>query len=446
MPDHGKRAWPAAPWVVAVSMSVALATTPTPAVAIPVFARVYDKPCGACHTVYPQLNPEGERFRARGLHGFTPAIEPIRVARELELPRTIPVAISTAIGGDFIKVDVPGARAPVSKRFNVEFAGILVGAELGPHLAFLGDYAPLFTNPRTGEEIVNTRAGLAFLQLHGERDGRLGNARLGLFELPLGTSPRVHRLSVAGYLTYNVDAFSLLGRQPPARDPTVPRPQETLGLGGTQLGVELSGLENSDGLSAAVGAVAGSNNREDQNDAKDVFFRVGKAFGFHHAGLFLYYSPDLLDRGSPRDQALRTGPDVTFYFRRLQVVGQVLAGRDWNPTGRHDGIWWVGGFGELNYRLTPRLVSLVRVEHVGMPTFDDGATRVRRSIWEVTSGAQWLIEDNVKLIVEGTYDANHEAVHDSTVRVWSVTIRLATAFWPFTPPVFARWLGHGGPP
>jgi hypothetical protein len=45
-----------------------------PAFAIPVFARVYDKPCSAYHTVYPQLNPAGEDFRAHGLHGFTPVV------------------------------------------------------------------------------------------------------------------------------------------------------------------------------------------------------------------------------------------------------------------------------------------------------------------------------------------------------------------------------------
>ena len=32
------------------------------AAAIPVFARIYGKPCSACHTVYPQLNPAGRRF------------------------------------------------------------------------------------------------------------------------------------------------------------------------------------------------------------------------------------------------------------------------------------------------------------------------------------------------------------------------------------------------
>jgi hypothetical protein len=112
-------------------------------------------------------------------------------------------------------------------------------------------------------------------------------------------------------------------------------------------------------------------------------------------------------------------------------------------------MWWLGGFGEVNYRLTPRLLALARLEHVGMPTFDDrargGGTRVRRHIWEVTGGGQWLIEENLKLIVEGTYDTNHEAVSDRTVEVWSVTIRIATAFWPFTPPALSRWLHGEGP-
>jgi len=436
------------------------ALAPSPARAIPVFARIYDKPCGACHTVFPQLNPDGERFRANGLHGLAPVIRPLRAAPELELPGTLPLAVAASAGGDFIKVDVPGQRAPVSKRFNLEYVSVLAGGELGPHLAFLGDYAPLFTNPRTGEETTNTRAGIAFLQAHDERWGWLGNARLGLFELPLGTSPRVHRLSVQGYLTYSVDAFSLLGRSPPARasydggaestaGSGATRPQETLSLSSTQLGVELSGLRESDGLSLSAGAVAGSNNREDQNDAKDVFLRLGRNFGYHRVGFFAYYSPDLLDRGSPEDSALRFGPDVTLYFRRLEIVGQLLAGRDANPTGLHEPMWWAGGFGEVDYRITPRLVALGRLEHVGMPTFDDradgGTTHVRRSIYEATGGAQWLLEENVKLLVEGTYDANYERVSHTTVRSWSVTVRLATAFWPFTPPGWSRWLMPGGP-
>jgi hypothetical protein len=304
----------------------------------------------------------------------------------------------------------------------------------------------LLTNPRTGEEIVNKRAGIAFLQAHAQRWGWLGNARLGLFELPLGTSPRVHRLSTTGYLTYNTSAFSLLGRPPPVRDGDF---QETLSLASTQLGLELSGLESENGLSVTAGADAGSNNRLDQNDAKDVFFRLGQNFGFHRAGLFLYYSPDI-HAGGPRDRALRVGPDATFYWRQLQVMGQILAGHDSDPTDVGEGVWWIGGFAEVNYRLTPRLVSLVRVEHVGMPTFDDrdggGTTHVQRRIWEVVAGGQWLIEENLKLVVEASYDNNHEVVADSTTHTWAVTVRLATAFWPLSPPAIGRWLPIGGPP
>jgi hypothetical protein len=429
------------------ALGLAIVLAPAPAGAIPVFARIYDKPCGACHTVYPQLNPEGERFRSKGLHGFTPAIKPIEIAPGVEVPGTLPLALSLAIGGDFIKVDVPGLRAPVSKRFNLEFLGVLVGAELGPHLAFIGDYAPLVTNPRTGEEIVNTRAGLGFLQAHADAWGWLGNARVGLFELPVGTSPRVHRLSTQSYLVYNTDAFSLLGRPPPSKGGSL-RPQETLSLGSTQLGIELSGIREDDGLGLSVGAVAGSNNRFDQNGAKDVFVRIGRNFGFHRVGLFLYYSPGLLDRSSVRDEAWRVGPDAMLYFRSVQVTGQLLAGHDSNPTGRHEGLWWVGGFGELDYRLTPRLISLMRFEYVGMPTFDDrsrgGTAYVRRGTWQATAGAQWAIEENLKLIVESTYSESRENVSNSTVRGWSVTVRLATAFWPLTPPTLSRWLDLGG--
>ena len=103
----------------------------------------------------------------------------------------------------------------------------------------------------------------------------------------------------------------------------------------------------------------------------------------------------------------------------------------------------MAGFVEANYRLHPRLVALGRVEHVGMPDFDDrgrgGTAHVDRRIWETTGGFQWLIDQNLKLQIEGSYDWNRESVSDTTVRVWSVTVRLATAFWPFTPPL-ARWI------
>lgn len=425
-------------------LALALLLWPAAAAAIPVFARVYDKPCSACHTVYPQLNPEGEAFRARGLHGFTPAIEPIRVGPGLEVPGTPPLAVSFAVGEDLTHIDVPGQPDPVHTQFNVPFAALLAGGELGRHLAFLADWAPFFTNPITGEVIENTHLGMGFLQAHGARWGWLANLKGGLFELPLGTSPRVHRLTTQGYLVYGLTGFDLLGRPAPVTDAR----KDSLVLGSTQLGLELSGLHQASGVGVAMGTAAGSNNREDNNDSMDVFVRVSRAFGFHGAGLFLYYSPDTLGHGA-RDELVRVGPDVTFHWRRARVAAQWLSGWDSNPTGRDEELWFHGGFLEGSYRLTPALTAIARGDFAFTPSFDDrargGDTHVRPRRWALTGGGQWLLEENLKLIVESTYGESDERVSGFGVKTWTVTIRLATAFWPLTPPGLARLAAFRGP-
>ena len=106
-----------------------------PAWAIPAFARIYGKSCTACHTVFPQLNPEGEAFRNRGFHGPTPAIEPIKVG-PLELPGTLPFAILFGVGEDLTKVDTPGKQNPTRTHLNFQVLKLLAGGELGSHLSF----------------------------------------------------------------------------------------------------------------------------------------------------------------------------------------------------------------------------------------------------------------------------------------------------------------------
>jgi hypothetical protein len=418
---------------------------PRPTWAIPVFARIYDKPCGACHTVYPQLNPEGERFRAQGLHGFTPAVKPLTLGEHVSLPGTLPLALSLAAGEDVSKIDLPVRADPVNTHLNLNFLGLLAGGELGPHLSFLADYALLFGNPITGEISENRRVGLAFLQAHGERWGWLGNLRAGLFELPLGVSPRVHRLSVQSYLIYGLTAFDLLGQPPPVRGAR----RDSLVLGSTQLGLELSGLKPESGVSWAAGVTNGSNNREDNNSSKDLYLRLAKGFGFHGAGLFLYYSPDVLGVGA-RDQALRMGPDLNLYYRQFRLMAQLLSGWDSNPTGHGRDLWFLGGFIEGNYRWTPSLLSLLRIDHAFSPSFDDrkagGQTHVRPRIFGLTAGGQYLLFENLKLIVEGTYNENHEGVTDRMIPSWLVTVRIATAFWPLTPPGISLLTGSGGTP
>jgi hypothetical protein len=164
----------------------------------------------------------------------------------------------------------------------------------------------------------------------------------------------------------------------------------------------------------------------------------------HRAGLFLYYSPDTLSAGAD-DQLLRLGPDLTLFSRRTRLAAQFLAGWGSNPTGYHDSLWYYGGFLEGEYRFTPALISIFRFDYVGMPDFDDrssgGTTHVRRSLWEVTGGAQYLILENLKVVAELTYAENHEAVTGTTASVLTATLRIATAFWPLTPPLVDKWLG-----
>lgn len=415
-----------------------------PAAAIPVFARIYDKPCGACHTVFPQLNPDGENFRVHGLHGLTPAVKPIELGSRLDVPGTLPLALYLSAGGDLSRVDPPDAPSTTDKHVNFEFLSLLFGGELGSHLAFLGDYAPIVTNSQTGQTEVNTHLGLGFLQAHAEPSGWLINVKGGLFELPLGASPRVHRLSVRPYLVYGLTASELLARPPPemhdeeANEYGVSS-SNTPVLADTQIGIEVSGLEPVTGYSWAVGGTNGSNNGFKGDASKDVYLRLAQSFGLHRAGFFLYYSPNLGGPG-PDNRSLRLGPDVSFYWRRLRLWTQFLAQYASSPTGHSEGLWYYGGFVEGDYRLTPALLALLRIDYARAPTFDDtmegGETHVRPRVWELTSGVQWLLLENLKLLAEVTYGEDHDGISDRTAQAVSATARVVTAFWPLEP------LGH----
>jgi hypothetical protein len=59
---------------------------------------------------------------------------------------------------------------------------------------------------------------------------------------------------------------------------------------------------------------------------------------------------------------------------------------------------------------------------------------VRKRIWETTAGWQWLLVENVRVIAEVTYGEDVDTVSDQSTATWTGTLRLATAFWPLTPP------------
>ncbi len=419
---------------VALSYGIASAVCPTPAGAIPLFARIYDKPCGTCHTVFPQLNPAGEAFRAHGFHGLPPAVKPLR-AGPLEIPGTLPLAVYLTTGADVTRVDAPGEPRATDSHFNLQYLSLLSGGELGEHLAFLADYELVETEPATGKVAVNSLPEQAYMQAHAEPFGWLGNLRVGWFELPLGVSPRVHRLSEQPYLAYDLRACDLLGRAPAGV-----QCDNVAVVGESQIGADLSGVRPASGLGWALGLTNGSNNRLDDKASRDFYVRVSQQIGLHKAGFFLLYSPDVY--GGVDDRTLRLGPDFNWYTRRSRVLAQFLANFESNPTGRSEALWYYGAFVEGEYRLTPTLLVLGRGEYAWTPTFDDtdhgGDTRVRRWIWAVTGGAQWLLFENLKLVAEATYGENREAMSDVTASNWSVTVRMVTAFWIPAPPAGTR--------
>jgi hypothetical protein len=66
-------------------MAIVLLFAPTPAKALPQFARRYNLKCSACHTIVPVLNEQGYMFKRLGFH-LPPALEKDQaVARILDL-------------------------------------------------------------------------------------------------------------------------------------------------------------------------------------------------------------------------------------------------------------------------------------------------------------------------------------------------------------------------
>jgi len=418
-------------WIVCGVALIGVAR-PRPADAIPVFARIYDRPCGTCHTIFPQLNPAGESFRAHGLHGLEPAIAPLEVDGGLEVPGTLPLAIYFAGGENVSSVDAPGQRDAIRSHFNLDFLRVLGGGELGPHLAFMFDHEMLEMEADSGEVVVNTLPYQAYLTAHLARFGWLTNVQGGWYELPLGVSPQIHRLSVRPYLTYGLNGCSLLGIEPPGgRCEDSPTPGEP------QLGAQVAAQHEVSSFGWVAGFTNGSNNLVDGTASKDVYLRASQGFWSHRVGFYLAYSPDLIGHGVD-DRGVRFGPDLDLYSRRFRLLGQFLAGHESNPSGRERGLWYYGSFLEGQYRVTKDLLALLRFEYAWTQTFDDtrqgGVSRVRKRIWETTAGWQWLLVENVRVIAEVTYGEDVDTVSDQSTATWTGTLRLATAFWPLTPP------------
>ena len=171
-------------------------------------------------------------------------------------------------------------------------------------------------------------------------------------------------------------------------------------------GVEVERLRTRQTDSAgALGVTNGSNNRKDNNASKDVYARVGRCVRLPQDGAVPLLQSRRAGAGSQRHRASLSGPTSISTSGAPGSSAQFLANYDSNPTARGEGFWFYGGFVEGNYRLTPHLLALLRTDHAWAPEFDDraagGTTNVQPWTLSVTAGVQFLLDENVKLIVEG---------------------------------------------
>jgi hypothetical protein len=367
-----------------VLVALGLGGTASPALAVPALARRYGVACDYCHQGYPKLNPQGQRFKERGLRM---AQEDPFVARDWV--RTVPLSARVS-GTRFLTERLPDYGYAMFKP--------ITAGSLGRRLSYWVDYE-LFAwredDPFDGS--VNN----AWAQLEVVRGGRL-YAKVGRFELdlPFTQARSPHLLPYQVYFENPGLEFDAIGRV-----------QDGLELGG--------GLPGDARWSAAV--VAGrdpprAGDRSDRTERFDanLFLRATKRVGEHRLGGFAYVarntlalSPDIVWD----DSLLRLGADLSVWVRRLNVYGVALYGRNDNPIatparprGTMQEASFTGGFLQADYHWGDRLVLTLRGEAIHRPPrgFVLGP---RRTFASVYPGAQLFLRERFKLSFEyGLHD------------------------------------------
>lgn len=434
---------------VALSVGLALVAgvfvAAPPALAIPAFSRLYGQSCTACHTAYPKLNRAGEEFRLSGYTRYEggasiPKVPPV-TAGKLSLPGIVPVSIIGTVGYDAVKTRERGREDMRRKTtdvnsLNLEEIEIMAAAPLNRHLSFILDF-PLVETELEGKRFrlegpePPETASVSFNNLFADD---LLNVRIGAYELPLGISPKLRRLSITPYLIYSTSAQTLLGlEEPGARG--ILREAEVFALDRPQLLVEAYGTAYSERLGVPdlylryhVGTSNDSNRNADNNSEKSVFGRLELGWGTYTLGFFGFYSPNILDRSRPvgfagnRNAVTRFGPDLQLAFldEALSISVQYLWGRDDNPTGLGRSFDFSGGFVQLDYALRSpfgTLVPLARFDYVTGDKFDNTARaealgleplRTKPRVWALTGGLQYYPWENVKIMAEATYREREE--------------------------------------
>ncbi|OGF68266.1 MAG: hypothetical protein A2Y62_02770 [Candidatus Fischerbacteria bacterium RBG_13_37_8] len=374
--------------------------------AIPAFARKHSFNCNMCHTAYPKLNDFGQRFRDNGYQ------IPGQVGGEKSIFATSPpIAIRALPGYDIYKTECCKMNS-----FHIFGVDILAAGVFHENLSFLFIYTPRIDEPAA--DYTGPQDGLNPRQLASVEsanvvfsnviDNKL-NFRVGRFEpsyLPFSAKRSYYLFS-----PYEIYDFAT--------------PMNTFIVGDNQLGIEAAGHFKS-GFKYAVGFMNGNNGNPDNNNNKDIYFRLLKTFGRgdgqsagQRIGIFGIYgmqptsfygsivSPFGETDGFINKQFYRIGLDASINWSTLNFQFLYMIGKDdkalntLRPTEDYE---YSGGFAQIDWAVMKnnRLVLSLLYNWVFPPDYDEQGKLKTYSVLGRYYLGNWEAV-NVALHLEYTY-------------------------------------------
>jgi hypothetical protein len=269
------------------------------------------------------------------------------------------------------------------------------------------------------------------------------NFLFGITHLPLGYASGKVRLSVNQYLIYERRALDLISPNNPS-DVLGAAEEYLFRLGEPQILAEVNGMltfgkpvtdvSKRDTFWAEyhLGLTNGSNGKADNNTNKDWYGRWVMRWYNQSLGFSAYHSADQYDDtlrttasqgASPgvgimsgrqdANSSNRRGIDFTLSLVPMGVPvwleNQYMSNNETNPTGFGREFKWKGGFDQINWQISKTAIAYARYDYLKGDTFNDttvtmgaftGITASTPKEHDFILGAQYLIEQNVKLVGE----------------------------------------------
>lgn len=350
-----------------------------PAYGIPAFARKYGLPCSACHEAWPMLNNFGQHFKDNGYQLGNDRDAPIYQEPSYWpiMFRTVPVWHRENNNRQAVDA-IPGSpsggsaeRSVTTSGFDLDGLNVITAGTLYKNISF-------FIQPFIGSSSINlNQSWVRFDNLAGSH---WLNVKLGKFELDEPISQE-RSLTInntgAEYYTY------FFG--PPGDN------NAFFGIGFPQLGVELSGHNDTTRYSVAVVTDSNGSTGLPTNQVADVYANFNQSFeapwfGRQQVGVYgffgqspTYYQTNggtpIPGTGQGNRSFYRLGAYGHWYLKQFDFYTFFLHGYDnvflgnavaanqpaLLPAGAA-GPTWNGGFVEAHYNPSPRWIFLSRYE------------------------------------------------------------------------------------